>query len=164
MPDDGPDEPLRFEIRSLGPDDEQAVHDAAGLFDAAPDPAATHRFLAEPNHHILIAYDAANRPLGFVSGVETTHPDKGTEMFLYELGVADDARRRGIGSALVTRLAALARSRGCYGMWTGTEQGNTAARATYARAGAATNPPQVFVDWDFGGEGPPDPPARPAGR
>jgi len=160
MPDDGRDESIHYEIRSLGPGDEQAVHAARELFDDAPDRAATRRFLDEPNHHLLIAYDAVNRPLGFVSGVETTHPDKGTEMFLYELGVADDARRRGIGSALVTQLAALARSRGCYGMWTGTEHDNAAARATYARAGAATNPPQVFVDWDFSGEQPPDPPAR----
>jgi len=149
MPDDGRHEPIPFEIRSLGPGDERAVHDARELFDSAPEPAATRRFLDEPNHHLLIAYDPADRPLGFVSGVETTHPDKGTEMFLYELGVAEDARRHGIGSALVTRLAALARERGCYGMWTGTERDNAAARATYARAGAVTNPPQVFVDWDF---------------
>ncbi len=32
-----------------------------------------------------------------VSGVELTHPDKGTEMFLYELGVAERFRGRGIG-------------------------------------------------------------------
>jgi aminoglycoside 3-N-acetyltransferase I len=159
MPDDGRHESIHYEIRSLGAGDEQAVHDARDLFDDAPDAAATSRFLDEPNHHLLIAYDAANRPLGFVSGVETTHPDKGTEMFLYELGVAEDARRRGIGSALVTRLAALARERGCYGMWTGTERDNAAARATYARAGAVTNPPMVFVDWDFGPQRP-EPPTR----
>jgi ribosomal protein S18 acetylase RimI-like enzyme len=152
MPDDGRHESIHYEIRSLGPGDEHAVHDARELFDGPPDPTATSRFLDEPNHHLLIAYDAADRPLGFVSGVETTHPDKGTEMFLYELGVSEDARRRGIGSALVARLAALARSRGCYGMWTATEHDNAAARATYARVGAATNPPQVFVDWDFGAE------------
>ena len=33
-----------------------------------------------------------------VSGVETTHPDKGTEMFLYELGVAALATYRGTGA------------------------------------------------------------------
>jgi hypothetical protein len=27
---------------------------------------------------------------GFVSGVEMSHPDKGTEMFLYELSVAEE--------------------------------------------------------------------------
>jgi ribosomal protein S18 acetylase RimI-like enzyme len=158
MHDEGPDDAPPFEIRGLGRGDERAVHDARELFDDAPGPTATARFLDEDNHHLLIAYDAANRPVGFVSGVETTHPDKGTEMFLYELGVADHARRRGIGSALVEALAGLARDRGCYGMWTGTEQDNAAARATYRRAGASTNPPHVFVDWDFSpAPGPPDP-------
>ena len=41
--------------------------------------------------------------MGFVSGVEVTHPDKGTEMFLYELAVDEPFRRRGIGRALVER-------------------------------------------------------------
>jgi len=54
--------------------------------------------------------------IGFVSGVELTHPDKGSEMFLYELGVDAAARRRGVGRALVEALRALARRRGCYGM------------------------------------------------
>ena len=72
-----------------------------------------------------------------ISGVETTHPDKGTEMFLYELGVDEDARRQGVATALVNALAALARERGCYGMWVGVDTDNAAARATYRRAGAA---------------------------
>ena len=41
-----------------------------------------------------------DRAVGFVSGVETTHPDKGTEMFLYELGVDDSARRQGVGRGI----------------------------------------------------------------
>jgi ribosomal protein S18 acetylase RimI-like enzyme len=45
-----------------------------------------------------------------VTGVEMTHPDKGTEMFLYELGVADEHQGRGIGRALVSALADLARA------------------------------------------------------
>ena len=44
-----------------------------------------------------------------VTGVETTHPDKGTEMFLYELAVDEAARDRGVGRALVAALADLAR-------------------------------------------------------
>src|SRR5512133_552428 len=106
---------MDVEIRRLGPGDEEAVIAAGSLFDDAPDPEATRRFLAEPTQHLLIAYDAQT-PLGFVSGVETTHPDKGTEMFLYELGVDEAARGRGVGRTLVERLAALARERGCYGM------------------------------------------------
>ena len=49
---------------------------APALFDEPPDPEATRRFLAEPTHHLLLAFDSAGRAVGFVSGVETTHPDK----------------------------------------------------------------------------------------
>ena len=135
-------------IRRLGPDDGAAVAAAAALFDRPPEPAATARFLTEPGHHLLIAYDGG-RPLGFVTGVETTHPDKGTEMFLYELGVAGDARGRGIGRALAGALAGLARERGCYGMWVLTEADNAAARRTYAAAGGTETNSQVLVEWNF---------------
>ena len=81
-------------------------------------PGPTRRLASSPRHghHLLIAYED-EQAVGFVSGVEVTHPDKGTEMFLYELAVDEPFRRRGIGRALVERLAALAREAGCYGMW-----------------------------------------------
>ncbi len=137
-------------IRLLGPGDEAVVLGAPELFDDPPRPEATTRFLADPVHHLLFAFDPEGVAVGFVSGVETTHPDKGTEMFLYELSVAEGARRQGIGRALVDALAALARERGCYGMWAGTEEDNTAARRTYARAGARESPAGLTLDWDFG--------------
>ena len=42
---------------------------------------------------LLIAYDAAGGPVGFVSGAEMTHPDKGREMFGCELGVDPQSGR-----------------------------------------------------------------------
>ena len=66
-----------------------------------------------------------------------THPDKGTEMFLYELGVDESARRQGVGRTLVQALAALAREQGCYDMWVLADADNEAAQATYTRAGGA---------------------------
>jgi ribosomal protein S18 acetylase RimI-like enzyme len=137
-------------IRRLRPGDEHAVLAAGALFDEAPEPDATRRFLAEPTHHLLLACDDAGAPLGFVSGVETTHPDKGTEMFLYELSVDEGVRRRGIGRSLVEALAALARERGCYGMWVGTEPENEAARRTYASAGGRETPAHLIIEWDLG--------------
>src|SRR3954451_20754247 len=92
--------------------DATVVQAAAHLFDAPPLPAATGRFLAEPTHHLLFAYDGDGRAVGMVSGVEMTHPDKGTEMFVYELGVIPAARLQGVGTALVRALAELARARG----------------------------------------------------
>lgn len=124
------------------------VEAAGHLFDTGPRQEATERFLADDRHHLLIAYlDGA--PAGMVTGVEMTHPDKGTEMFLYELGVDEPFRRRGVGTALVLALAELARERGCYGMWVLTDHGNPAALATYARAGGAVEGDQVMLGWTF---------------
>jgi ribosomal protein S18 acetylase RimI-like enzyme len=141
-------------VCALGPGDDEAVAAVQHLFDGPSDPAATARFLADPGHHLLVAYDADGRPVGFVSGVEMTHPDKGTEMFLYELAVAEPARRRGVGRALVEALAKLARERGCYGMFVFTDDDNTAARTTYHRAGARDHSLQLMLEWEFrsGGE------------
>ena len=58
--------------------DPAAVRQAADLFDAPPLAAATERFLAESNHHLLFAYDGTGRAVGMISGIEMTHPDKGT--------------------------------------------------------------------------------------
>src|ERR671920_1300577 len=107
--------------------DAAAVHAAADLFDAPPLAAATERFLADPTHHLLLAYDGTGRAVGMISGIETTHPDKGTEMFIYELGVAPAARLQGVATELVRALAGVARDNGCYGMWVGTERDNIAA-------------------------------------
>ncbi len=137
-----------MEIRVLRPGDDGLVTAASHLFDFPAKPAATARFLGEAGHHLLIAYDD-DRAVGFVSGVEVTHPDKGTEMFLYELGVDEPFRRRGIGRALVERLGELARSVGCYGMWVITDDINRAARATYEGSGGMPTTDQVMEVWTF---------------
>jgi ribosomal protein S18 acetylase RimI-like enzyme len=122
---------------------------AAELFDHAPTPEWTERFLASEGHHLLLARGDDGRAVGFVSGVETTHPDKGTEMFLYELAVHEEHRNRGVGRALVRALAALARERGCYGMWVLTDADNAAALAAYRSAGGGEPAPNVMLTWTF---------------
>jgi aminoglycoside 3-N-acetyltransferase I len=137
-------------IVRLAPGDEHIVLTSGELFDATPTEAATAKFLASEGHHLLVALDADGATaIGFISGVETTHPDKGTEMFLYELFVAPAHRNRGIGRELVGALSELARSRGCYGMWVGTEPANAAALATYRAAGASSPEPFLTLEWVF---------------
>jgi ribosomal protein S18 acetylase RimI-like enzyme len=70
-------------------------------------------------------------------------------MFLYELGVDEGARGRGVGSALVSALEALAREQGCYGMWVLTDADNDAALATYRRGGARQESTHVMLTWTF---------------
>jgi ribosomal protein S18 acetylase RimI-like enzyme len=124
------------------------VEAAARLFDESPQADATRRFLADERHHLLIAY-VEGVPVGMVTGVEMTHPDKGTEMFLYELGVDESYQGRGIGRELTSALASLARDRGCYGMWVVTDLHNAAALATYRAAGGEPEGGQVVLEWRF---------------
>ena len=133
----------------MSPGDADEVLEAAVLFDEPPTTEWTERFLSEGGHHLCIAYDSG-APAGFVSGVEMVHPDKGMEMFLYELGVDDAFRGKGIGRTLVEALATKARERGCYGMWVLTDADNEAALATYTRAGGGEPDPQVMLEWRFG--------------
>jgi len=141
----------QVDITRLGPGD---THDLERLVAASP--LFDHRvrvewaksFLSHEGHHLLLAsIDGVD--VGFVSGVEMTHPDKGTEMFLYELGVAEQHQRQGVGRALVDALRALAVERGCYGMWVLTDDDNVAALATYRSAGAGEPEPQVMLSWTF---------------
>jgi ribosomal protein S18 acetylase RimI-like enzyme len=127
-----------------------AVAAVQPLFDHALRPEAVERFLADPTHHLLVARNGEPETArGFASGVEMTHPDKGTEMFLYELAVEQASRNQGIGRALVRALAELARERGCYGMWVLTEGGNPAALRAYAAAGGEREPAAVMFSWTF---------------
>jgi ribosomal protein S18 acetylase RimI-like enzyme len=137
-------------IRDLSDGPTEAVAAVERLFDHPVRPAAAARFARELGHYLLVAFEE-DVPAGFVTGVEMTHPDKGTEMFVYELGVDEQFRRRGIGRALVAALAARARERGCYGMWVLTDADNAAALRAYRAAGAGDADPQVMLSWTFDG-------------
>ena len=137
-----------MEIRTLGPEDVDAVVAASDLFDGPATERMAQRFLDSEGHVLLVAYED-DAPVGFVSGVEMTHPDKGTEMFLYELGVAEGFRRRRIGTALVMTLRQTAIDDGCYGMWVLTDVDNVAALATYDAARATERSSHVMVSWDL---------------
>jgi ribosomal protein S18 acetylase RimI-like enzyme len=137
-----------MKIERMGPEDQERVMAAGNLFDYPARLDAVNRFLADPNHHLLIAY-SGDVSAGFVSGVEVTHPDKGTEMFLYELAVDEAHRRQGIGTALVEALRDLARQQGCYGMWVLTDDDNAAAGATYRKAGGEVESQPLMFSWRF---------------
>lgn len=132
----------------MGPGDADQVRRAAALFDHPVRDDATERFLNSPDHHLLLAFEG-EEPVGMITGVELTHPDKGVEMFLYELGVDEGHRNQGIGRALVAALAALAREHGCYGMWVLTDDENPAAVRTYIAGGGTLGDKPRSLEWTF---------------
>ena len=126
----------------------EAAAAAGHLFGRVLRPEAARRFLADRRHHLLIAYQDGF-PAGMIAGVELPHPDRGTEMFLSELTVHESCRRRGIGRALVSALAELARRIGCYGMWVVPDEDDAAAKATYHDAGGRPETDQFVLAWTF---------------
>lgn len=120
----------------------------SALFDNPVSEEGAADFLKRPGHILFLALAPDGEGVGFVSGVEMRHPDKSAEMFVYELGVADGWRRRGVAKALLRAIRDEARSRGCTGMWTGTEADNGPAIATYRSMGAAVDTESVFITWD----------------
>lgn len=122
---------------------------AAGpLFDAPARPEWAARFLAAPGHHLFLAY-ADGAPVGFITGIQMFHPDKGVEMCLYELGVAEPYRRRGIARALIGTLVALSAELGCYDLWVGVDLDNDGALATYRSTGAQDADSCAVLVWQL---------------
>lgn len=137
-----------MDIKKLGSGDVEALLQAGDLFDEPPSVEQANTFLGSAGNHCLIAY-VDGLPAGFVTGVEISHPDKTSEMLLYELGVDPRWRRSGIGKALVAALGEVANTRGLRGMWVLTEPDNTPARATYRAAGADEPEDTVLYEWRF---------------
>ena len=134
-------------IRLLRPGDEGVVRELA-TYDGPGDPEA---LLADPRTLLLVAFDG-ERPVGLVLAHELPrrHGER-ARLFVYEVDVAESHRRRGIASALLARLAELARERGIRAGFVLTEPDNGPANALYRDAGGATA--RVTVQWDFGYEG-----------
>ena len=137
-----------MEIRVFRPGDDGLVAAASICSTARPGPTPRPASSAEAGHHLLIAFED-ERAVGFVSGVEVTHPDKGTEMFLYELAVDEPFRRRGIGRALVDARRAGTRRPAATACGSLTDEDNEAARATYEGTGGVPETGQVVEVWTF---------------
>jgi len=106
-----------------------------------------HGLLADVRTLMLVAFDG-ERPVGFVLAhqLPRRHGDP-SKLFVYEVDVAETHRRLGIASALLARLAELARERGIRTGFVLTEPDNDSAHALYRRVTGATE--TAIVQWDF---------------
>ncbi|HEY2209941.1 MAG TPA: GNAT family N-acetyltransferase [Gaiellaceae bacterium] len=133
---------VEIAIRLLAPGDERVVRELA-TYDGPGDPEA---LLADPRSLMLVAFDG-ERPVGFVLAHELLrrHGDR-SKLFVYEVDVAESHQRRGIGAALLARLAELARECGIRIGFVLTDADNAAANALYRSAGATT---RTVVECEF---------------
>jgi ribosomal protein S18 acetylase RimI-like enzyme len=140
--DEGKTEVPGIAIRLLAPGDEGVVRELAE-YDGPGDPEG---LLADPRSLLLVAFDT-DRPVGFVLAHELPrrHGDR-ANLFVYEVDIAESHQRRGIASALLARLAELARERAIRVGFVLTEPDNEPANALYRSLGGTS---QLDVEWTF---------------
>lgn len=152
-----------WRLHLAGPADRELIL-RADVFDGPAEADRVAAFMGTDDRpdprSILILALGAGGVAGFVSGQVQDHPDKPRSLFIIELGVNEQARRQGIGAALVQAIRAEGRRRGCRSSWVLTEGGNAPARALYRAAGGAETADVVMYDWDEDGADQ-DPPLRP---
>lgn len=112
------------------------------LLDAVPGSVAeaAAAFLADARNVAYAAYSSSGEPAGYARAVVLTRPDDvRPQVFLYDIGVSEDARRQGHGRALVAALLAECRALGASEMFVPTNRSNAAAMALYTSTGAVSD-------------------------
>lgn len=136
---------MDLEIRKLTIGDDAVLSQVAGdVFDEPIDPARLKDYLADPSHHMFVAI-ADGLAVGQCAAVVHRHPDKVTELYIDEVGVAPAFQRQGIARKMLEAMFALGRELGCGEAWVGTENDNTPARRLYEERGAKPEPFVMYL-------------------
>ena len=122
-------------IRPMGVSDAGEVLRASSLFDSPPLPGALREYLANERNLFLLAFED-RRTVGFLRGtalqqLSTARP----QMFLYEIDVAPEFRRRGVARALIEWLKSYCQDRGFEEIFVLTDATNEAAIRMYESTG-----------------------------
>jgi ribosomal protein S18 acetylase RimI-like enzyme len=136
---------LPVDIHHVRPGDEWLLMRVApDVFDHEINDRQLAAYLANPGHMLLIAL-ADGEVIGQARGIVHLHPDADPELYVDNLGVAEDWRRQGIARRLMLALYDLGRSAGCTETWVGTEPDNEPAKALYASLGGGHEPIAMFA-------------------
>src|SRR4051794_19627264 len=99
------------------------------------------RSLLSTDYFIALAAMAEGRVVGGIAAYELKKfEQRRSEIYIYDLAVADTHRRQGIATALIHALKTIARTRGAYVIFVQADRGDEAAIALYAKLGAREEP------------------------
>ena len=118
------------------------------VFDEPVDAARLAAYVAARGHFMLLALDGG-KVVAQVAAVIHRHPDKKTELYIDEVGVAPAYRRQGLARSMLDRMFAIGRAEGCEEAWVGTEHDNAAARRLYETRGGTTPEPFVMYVYEL---------------
>jgi aminoglycoside 3-N-acetyltransferase I len=135
-----------FSIRRLGPPDVALLRSLNVLFgaafgdsdtytQAAPADAYLSDLLAK-EHVIALAAIAGGRVVGGLVAYELDKFERERrELYIYDLAVDENHRRRGIATALIGHVRGIAAQRGAWVIYVQADYGDTAAVALYEKLG-----------------------------
>jgi aminoglycoside 3-N-acetyltransferase I len=135
-----------FSVRALGPGDLPAMRNMLAMFgeafdevttySAAPPGAAYLESLLASDSFIALAAQRGDEVVGGLAAyVLRKFERERSEIYIYDLAVADAHRRQGIATALIATLQAEAARRGAYVIFVQADLGDDAAVALYSKLG-----------------------------
>ena len=132
-------------IHHLGADDVALLDATRALFGrafedeqtygAAPPPAYTRALLARESFIALAAVQAGKVIGGLVAYELPKFEQARSEIYIDDLAVAEAHRRRGVATALIRRLQAIAAERGAWVIFVQADRGDDPAIALYSKLG-----------------------------
>ena len=133
-------------VRRLGADDIPAMRRALDLFaevfedpssylHAQPDDSYLARLLADEKF-IMVAAESGEETVGALAAYELVKfEQQRSEIYIYDLGVTEAYRRRGIATALIEALKPIARDCGAWTIFVQGDHGDEPALALYRKIG-----------------------------
>ena len=137
---------MTFTIRQFGPEDLPAFHALLSLFGEAFDEPATYndarpsadylaRLLARDHFIALAAFDGEEVVGGLAAYFLDKFEQERSEIYIYDLAVAQPHRRRGLATALIAELQRIASERGSWVIFVQADPGDDPAIALYTKLG-----------------------------
>jgi aminoglycoside 3-N-acetyltransferase I len=138
--------PTWFSIRILGPDDAATMRAMLAMFgkafddvptynDCQPGTAYLRRLLGSDTFIALAALKGDEVVGGIAAYVLPKFEQERSEIYIYDLAVAEAHRRQGIATALIAELQATGSARGAYVIFVQADYGDDPAIALYTKLG-----------------------------
>ncbi len=135
-----------FSVRRLGADDVAPMHDLLNTFGTAfddvdtygrqrPDAAYLRQLLGSAGFFALVALKGDEVVGGLAAYELKKFEQPRSEIYIYDLAVAEAHRRQGIATALIEHLRVLAADSGAWVVFVQADEGDAPAIALYAKLG-----------------------------
>ena len=136
---------MTVSIRRLEAGDDALVMPVAeDVFDEPVRPDRLAAYLRQPGHFMIVA-TVDDIVVGQCAAVIHRHPDKVSELYIDEVGVAPPFQRQGIARKMLDAMFEIGREHGCEEAWVGTEPDNVPARALYESRDSVAEPFVMYV-------------------